>query len=142
MMPCLPHVSIWASHCCIPDRHLDSERSRLLKSSPTIVMLSSGCVQRGSSEAEALKADQAAYREQVLANLQDDRRARQNKGSGSLKLSPERPDQVADPEAIASYRDSKHGQVQSNDDWKVNPEYVPIQFDGSPRGARESYKEE
>ena len=143
MITCLPYLSIWASHHCIPDRPLRNECSCLLESSPTIiVMLSSGCAQRGSSEAEALMADQAAYREQVLANLQDDRRARQKSGSGSLESTPERPDKVADPEAIASYRDRKHGHVHSNDDWKVNPEYVPVQFDGSLDGARKSYKEE
>ena len=143
MITCLPYLSIWGSQHCIPDSHLSDDMGRLLESSPTItVMLSSGCAQRGSSEAEALKADQAAYREQVLANLQDDRRARQRTGSGSLESTPEGPDKVADPEAIASYRDRKHGQVYSNDDWKVNPNYVPVQFDGSLDGARKSYKEE
>lgn len=85
-----------------------------------------------------MKADQAAYREQILANLQDDRRRRQSSNASSLDHVS---DEAANPEAIASYRDRKHGHVTKNEDWKVEPEYVPIN-EKTMEGARDSYKED
>ena len=93
------------------------------------------CVmQRDSSASSAMKSEQAAYREQVLANVEDDRRSRQgNSEPQSANFS--------DPETLGGYRDRKLGPATVEKEWKENQsEYVPIHYDNTMQGARDSYE--